>query len=160
MNLERKSQAGNSATYIAAYVSACWIDSEKILPSSLAFSRWTKAGIRLEERRVIHKVPQPGLGGDFAPQRASTSGAPGTAYDAFKEDTLPKRRGAEDPDPRDWAESINALLKVAQGSRHECEAVSRAFLVISLVLVQAASREIQRLRVYMTKSLPNICVSV
>ena len=72
---------------------------------------------------------------------------------------LPKHtRYHEIPDPRNWTESINILLREARGSPLECEAVSKALLVISLVVVQAASREISRLTGYIVKSLPNICV--
>ena len=155
INLESKALAGNSALEIAAYISGCWVDSSDEIPSDIAIQTWEEARIKISVGRVSHDVRE--MEADMAQSLKRSKGS-GNTYDDFKETSKHRRAEAEDPDPTNWAESITALLKQARESPRECEAVSRAFLVISLVVVQAASREISRLSAYMSKSLPGICV--
>ena len=161
MNLERKSQAGNSAIQIAAYTSGCWVDSKAVIAGDLALNRLLRAGIRLNHKRVTYQAQPLQMQTDSASQSVSLGGGgvPANAFDQFRHSVLSGPPGVEAADPQNWAESIDALLKMAETNPEECETVSRAFLVISLVLVQTASRELPKLRNYMANTLPVICVS-
>ena len=74
MNLDRKSQAGNSSILTAAYVNGCWVDSKAVIAGDLALNRLLRAGIRLNHKRVTYRAQPLQMQTDSSSQSVSLGG--------------------------------------------------------------------------------------